>query len=187
MLIFIAWILLAINIYALILTPGYGRRTRPQDPAVGAVIAYSFGSGMLVFAALALSLATYLHSKNAYARTTWAAGIITLVLVFCLFFTVVPYSPRAEAKTAETTDATTTNATSDPPPDATSDTPDGLVTGILLSHDRPAAIIGTQLFYEGDVTCGIRIVKIHKDKVEFEKNDQTWTQAIQQPPPNHWK
>ena len=47
-------------------------------------------------------------------------------------------------------------------------------------------IIGRQVAYEGDIISGVRIVKIHKDGVEFEKNGQTWRQKIYEMPSVNW-
>ena len=63
----------------------------------------------------------------------------------------------------------------------------GLVTGILYNEDNPSAIIGSWVVYEGEALHGVNIVKIHKDKVEFEKNGNEWTQVIQQKPAAFWK
>ena len=55
-----------------------------------------------------------------------------------------------------------------------------LVTGILYSETKPSIIIGDKrkIWREEDTINGITIVKIHKDKVEFEKNGQRWTQKV---------
>jgi hypothetical protein len=53
-----------------------------------------------------------------------------------------------------------------------------VVTGILYSEDRPAAIIDTQLVHEGKQISGATVRKIERDGVEFEMNGQTWKQAV---------
>jgi len=50
------------------------------------------------------------------------------------------------------------------------------LTGILYSEDNPAAVIGNKIVHEGDVVDGVKVVKIHKSAVEFEKNGVKWTQ-----------
>jgi hypothetical protein len=51
--------------------------------------------------------------------------------------------------------------------------------GILYSEDNPAAVIGTEVVYEGQEISGVRVVKINPDSVEFEKGDKRWTQELQ--------
>ena len=45
----------------------------------------------------------------------------------------------------------------------------------------------TGILYEQDTIHGVRVVEIHRDKVEFEKNGERWSQRIQQTPPAVWK
>jgi len=63
----------------------------------------------------------------------------------------------------------------------------GLVTGIVFSKDKPSAVIGCEVLCEGDITHGVTVVKIFKDKVQFEKNGRRWMQAVRQRPAGHWK
>jgi len=53
-----------------------------------------------------------------------------------------------------------------------------VVSGILYSPDRPAAIIDTQLVHEGQQISGATVKRIEKDSVEFEWNGQTWKQTV---------
>jgi len=53
---------------------------------------------------------------------------------------------------------------------------DVALTGILYSEDNPSAVIGGAIVKEGDMISGVKVVKIHKDSVEFEKNGKKWTQ-----------
>ncbi len=55
---------------------------------------------------------------------------------------------------------------------------DLIVTGILHSEDRPAAIIGTAVVHEGEQISGATVKKIEKNGVEFEMNGRTWKQAV---------
>ena len=50
--------------------------------------------------------------------------------------------------------------------------------GILYSDDRPSAVIGDKRLYEGDTFNKVKIVKIHKTEVDFERGDKTWTQQV---------
>jgi hypothetical protein len=56
--------------------------------------------------------------------------------------------------------------------------PKGTVTGIVYSIDKPLALIDKQVVYEGDTINGAKVIKIHKDKVEFEKDGNRWTQEV---------
>jgi hypothetical protein len=53
-----------------------------------------------------------------------------------------------------------------------------LVRGIVSSGDSFTALIGTQAVREGDSIDGVTIVKIYRDRVEFEKNGKRWTQGL---------
>ena len=53
------------------------------------------------------------------------------------------------------------------------------VTGILYSEDNPSAIIGGAIMREGDMIDDVKVVKIRKNIVEFEKNGEKWTQEMQ--------
>ncbi len=53
------------------------------------------------------------------------------------------------------------------------------VTGILYSEDNPSAIIGGAIVKEGDMIDDVKVVKIRKNSVEFEKNGEKWTQEMQ--------
>jgi len=54
-----------------------------------------------------------------------------------------------------------------------------VVTGILHSEDHPAALIGTQIVYEGETIYGATVVKINLDSVEFERDGKRWTEQVQ--------
>ena len=51
-----------------------------------------------------------------------------------------------------------------------------VLKGILYSEDKPSSIIDGKIVKEGDIINGVKVVKINKDMVEFEKDGQTWTQ-----------
>jgi hypothetical protein len=53
-----------------------------------------------------------------------------------------------------------------------------VVSGILYSQDRPAAIVDTQLVHEGQQISGATVKKIEMDGVEFEWNGRTWKQTV---------
>jgi hypothetical protein len=65
--------------------------------------------------------------------------------------------------------------------------PRGLVTGIARSQDSSSAVIGTQIVREGQSIHGVKVIKIHKDRVEFEKNGRRWTQGLNEAPGPQWR
>jgi len=48
-------------------------------------------------------------------------------------------------------------------------------------------MVGSVFVREGDTIGDIKIVKIDKDKVEFEKNGKRWTQALNETPGSEWQ
>lgn len=50
------------------------------------------------------------------------------------------------------------------------------LTAILYSEDKPLAMIEGKIAKEGDIIDGIKVVKINKNDVEFEKDGANWTQ-----------
>ncbi len=68
----------------------------------------------------------------------------------------------------------------------------GLVTGSFYSKDKQSAVINNKIIvYEGDTIDGVTIVKIYRDRVEFEKKGPdgkiTWIQKIGETPKAHWE
>ena len=66
--------------------------------------------------------------------------------------------------------------------------PVGLVESILYSKDLPSTVISdnNKILHEENTIYGVTIVKIHKDKVEFAKNGQSWTQKVGETPNPEW-
>jgi len=62
-----------------------------------------------------------------------------------------------------------------------------VVTGVLYSEDKPSAIVDHKIVHEGDTIDSVTVVKIYKDKVEFEKNNKKWEQKVQQSPEANWR
>lgn len=52
------------------------------------------------------------------------------------------------------------------------------LTGILYTQDNPLAIVDGKIVHEGDTIGGVRILKIHKDDVEFERSGRQWSQRM---------
>lgn len=54
-----------------------------------------------------------------------------------------------------------------------------VVRGILYSDDKPSAVVGSHIVYEGDEVFGATVVKINEDSVEFEMDGKRWTLKVQ--------
>ena len=52
------------------------------------------------------------------------------------------------------------------------------LSGILYAEGNPSAIVNGQVVYEQDTIDGVKIIKIHEDKVEFEKAGERWIQEM---------
>ena len=52
------------------------------------------------------------------------------------------------------------------------------VTGIMYYDENPAAIISGKVVHEGDVVQNCKVVKIHKNKVELQKDGKSLTKHI---------
>ncbi|MCK4435193.1 hypothetical protein KAU87_00120 [Candidatus Bathyarchaeota archaeon] len=46
----------------------------------------------------------------------------------------------------------------------------GWLTSIVYSEESASAMVSNKIVHEGDMVNGYKVVKIHRDKVEFEKN-----------------
>ncbi len=79
---------------------------------------------------------------------------------------VYPVGLRDPMKRGSTQVSTTVEAT------------DVLVRGIVWSDDNPAAIIGTEIVYQGQTVHDVTVVKITRDSVEFERDGKKWTQKV---------
>lgn len=58
----------------------------------------------------------------------------------------------------------------------------GVVTGITYAEGNPSAVIDGNIVYEGETINGVKVVKIYRDKVEFEKNSKRWIQQVRENP-----
>jgi hypothetical protein len=52
------------------------------------------------------------------------------------------------------------------------------ILGIIYADRSPAVLIGTDIYLEGDVVAGIKIVRILEDKVIVEQGGKQWEQTI---------
>ena len=63
----------------------------------------------------------------------------------------------------------------------------GVVTGIGYAEEGSSAVICYEIVHEGDTIHGVKVVKIHRDKVEFEKNGKKWAQGVREKRNRYWK
>ena len=63
----------------------------------------------------------------------------------------------------------------------------GVVTGIGYAESGSTAVICYEIVHEGDTIDGVKVVKIHMDKVEFEKNGKKWAQGVREKRNRYWK
>jgi hypothetical protein len=63
----------------------------------------------------------------------------------------------------------------------------GLISSIVYSELKPAAIIGGKIVYQGESSNSVKIVGIYRDRVEFEKNGKKWEQKVREPPKAYWQ
>jgi len=55
---------------------------------------------------------------------------------------------------------------------------DVALTGILYAGDNSSAVVDGKIVHEGETINGVKVIKIHKDKVEFERAGKRWTQKV---------
>ncbi len=53
------------------------------------------------------------------------------------------------------------------------------LVGLVYNEEQKYAIIGTEILQEGEEINGVKVLKINKDSVEFERDGQKWTQVVQ--------
>lgn len=55
---------------------------------------------------------------------------------------------------------------------------DVALTGILYAGDNSSAVVDGKIVHERDTINGMKVIKIHRDKVEFERAGKRWTQKV---------
>ena len=173
------WVLLALNIWVVFTNPHYGCRPRLGEGAVETALGNPIHLSVLGLGVVALSLVAWLHFKQRYGGTPIASVLIIMVLSLSLAFRARPPAPAVQV---------TRRSDANLPP--SSEGPlaaDRTVTGILFSPYRPSAVVGSQVLYEGDATQGVTVVRIYRDKVQFERDGVKWTQAVNETPSPRWE
>ena len=62
----------------------------------------------------------------------------------------------------------------------------GVVVGIICNAENPTALINNEIAHEGDTINGVHVIKISRDKIQFEKNGSVWTQKVLEKPNPAW-
>jgi hypothetical protein len=118
-------------------------------------------------------------SRGKIGRMVFAAAGIFILVVPLGFLAVVSFcGPEVRARCGRLLQFSWSDAVA---------SHDGEVTAIMYSDDKPTAIVGDQLVHDGDIVCGVRVVRIHKDMVEFEKNGKAWSQLLYEMASAHWR
>jgi thioredoxin 1 len=52
------------------------------------------------------------------------------------------------------------------------------LTGIFYTEDNPLAIVDGKIVHEEDIIGDLKVLKIYKDKVEFERSGRRWSQSM---------
>jgi hypothetical protein len=63
----------------------------------------------------------------------------------------------------------------------------GVVNGIIYSSDKPVAIIDGAAVQQNESIHNVKVVRINKDSVEFERNGAAWTQKTGEKQEAKWK
>jgi hypothetical protein len=52
------------------------------------------------------------------------------------------------------------------------------IASIVYSEQNASALVYNRIVHEGDIVNGYKVVKIHRDKVEFEKDGKSYTKQV---------
>lgn len=164
----VAWILLLLIVWIVV-------GNRLQIPLGLEVIEQTYGNlfyiCMLVLAGFVLSLTTWLYWKNKLTKTANIGVVIVIILSVSLPILTMRSGGRATnigrlTRTLSGFPLTPTASFYEP------------ISGIIYSEDKPSAILGGRIVHEGDTQYGVKIIKIHKNKVVFEENGKRWVQNL---------
>jgi len=85
-LVIIAWILLVLNIWAMLINPYYARLVRVRQEIAESALGYTVQLGMLASAIFALVMVTWLEWRHRYRKTEITAATIIIVLSITFLF-----------------------------------------------------------------------------------------------------
>ncbi len=63
----------------------------------------------------------------------------------------------------------------------------GVLSAIAYGEDKSLAMVDEKIVHEGDRIQDVKIMKIHIDRVEFEKNGKVWTQKLGEAQEAFWQ
>lgn len=176
-----AWVILVLIVGAVIGRLGFRLEFPPSIETVQRNSGYLFHISMLALAGCVLSLTTWLYWKDRLSKVANIVVVVVIVLSGSLPLMTMKGSGSETAGMKKLRQALFNSSSN-------TMTPMGeRVTGILHSKDKPSAVIGYRIVHEKETIRGVEIVKIHKDKVEFEKDGKRWTQTIQGAPTAYWE
>jgi len=85
-LVIIAWILLVLNIWAMLINPYYALLVRFRQEIAESALGYTVQLGMLASAIFALVMVTWLEWRHRYRKTEITAATIIIVLSITFLF-----------------------------------------------------------------------------------------------------
>ncbi len=179
-LVLIGWILLVLNALVVLGSLYHGTKLPLSLHAIENTNGCLFRMCMLALGAFILGWTTWLYLRNKPYETITVPLLTTIALAVSLTFLVKESGDGITNKRGLGRNLLSSFSTTTTPVYR-------LVTGILYSNDKPSAVIGNRIAYEGDTLQGINVVKIYKDKVEFEKDGKRWIQSIEDKPATYEK
>lgn len=114
-------------------------------------------------------------------------AIICIILLLCMIMANFSYNLWTEGKSTPVRKLLTASVINDLWTTRRVATKAGTVVGVLYSRENPCALINREIVYEGDTTNGVKVVKIDKSGVEFERNGKKWTQKVLANPNFAWE
>ena len=100
-------------------------------------------------------------------------GLIALIILGGAYYVYIGNMKSSNLKAEQEQELQT-------PPDI------GWVNGILYSEDNPSVVLDKDIVYEGQIVHGVKVIKVHKDRVEFEKEGKRWEQKLKEEPNMYW-
>jgi hypothetical protein len=115
---------------------------------------------------------------------SWLSAVVAVVVVMAGYYlytdgkTTAAHGTEGKAATARGTKGKTVAARKL--------SPYGVITGIIYAEEKSSVTINGKVIHEGETIDGVKVVKIYRDKVEFEENENRWTQRVRQQPNHAW-
>lgn len=119
------------------------------------------------------------RKKSHPQHLTISQKLICVMLVVACVLIVKKVLDSTAPQTASSSTATTTQEHSE--------VQKGRVRGIMLSPTKVSAMVGSKLVHEGDSVDDVKIVRIEKGRIHFERLGIDWSQTLQDPPSQYWK